>query len=109
MNARPPPAKWERPTSSLPDSRRRRHCHLCGSCAQLRLVLSLHERFVVNVPTPMPTSTIRPREISDTISLFTGEGFSTRAEIDDWTEKETCDRRREHTLDHCPHVSWMRK
>jgi hypothetical protein len=33
------------------------------------------------VPTPMPTSTIKPREISDTVSLFTGERFSTRAEM----------------------------
>jgi len=67
------------------------------------------------VPTPMPTSTIRPREISDTVSLFTAvpQGFQRGERNDIQVEKETCDRRREHTLDYCPHAllfpRWVRK
>jgi hypothetical protein len=33
----------KKPTSSLPDSRRRRHCHLCGPLLSFDWFLSLHE------------------------------------------------------------------
>ncbi len=65
--------------------------------AQHMLVLEWH------LPAPMPTSTIRPREIWDTISLFTGMSVVNESTVDDVRREKTCDRCREHALDYCPH------
>ena len=58
-----------------------------------------------HLPTPMPTSTINPREVSDTISLFTEmKHFNPEHKRRFREEKgRTCDRGREYALDHCPH------